>query len=636
MEMRRAALLLADQVGYMSGALSLNCHKPCMSETGAIKRALEPVQRLAKANGHPIPDVEPKSISFVVPAAGEAPGSAFPDDESSRNGPVQSNLVAGESRGPGAAPAYDAATHATEIELKLIVPSDRFADFNNAPIIAANARNKGTRKHLKAVYYDTPKHALRRSGLSFRVRQSGARFTQTVKAESANDPLRRGEWEAAVPSMAPDIALALPFLPEKLRADVARHPLEAVFTTDIRRHQRMVDLPSGTIEIAFDQGHLTSGDRSLPVSEIELELKSGSPSAIWELALRLAEHGSVKPSIRTKSARGFDLAADTPPRAPKPPKLRLNPSISLDEAFSEILRSCLLHLLQSLPAAEDGRDPEGMHQLRVALRRLRSALDLMRSVVSLTKLDLMRAEAKWLAGSLSGARDWDVFRQDTLRTVADGCPSVAGFDTLGALADERRAACYDEARLALADRRCQYFVIGLGAWIEARGWRSEVAPEGLAQLAEPAINFARNILSTQHAKVLKRGRKFKSLPTEERHRVRLAAKKLRYVADFLLPLCGQRKSARRFSRRLADLQQELGIYNDMATTTSLLADVNAGATGSGMAAAAIAGWQAHAMVGIETRLIKAWSEFTRAKEPWSVDAPEQPVKLVSTNAGWLR
>jgi CHAD domain-containing protein len=179
-------------------------------------------------------------------------------------------------------------------------------------------------------------------------------------------------------------------------------------------------------------------------------------------------------------------------------------------------------------------------------------------------------------------------------------------------------------------------VIGLGAWIEARGWRSEVAPEGLAQLAEPAIHFARNILSAQHAKVLKRGRRFKSLPTQERHRVRLAAKKLRYVADFLLPLCGQRKSARRFSRRLADLQQELGVYNDMATTTSLLADVDAGSTGSGMAAAAIAGWQAHAMVGIEARLLKAWSEFTGAKVPWSVDAPEQPAKLVQTNAGWLR
>ncbi|MDN5002273.1 CHAD domain-containing protein [Bradyrhizobium sp. GCM10027634] len=611
-----------------------------MSETGAIKRALEPVQRLAKTNSHPVPDDAKKFDSFAVAAAGEVTGSGHADHDSSRNGSLQAGLPADEVRAETSekegAPARDAAPRGTEIELKLIVPSDRLADFNNAPIIAANARNKGTRKHLKAVYYDTPKRALQRSGLSFRVRQSGARFTQTVKAESANDPLRRGEWEASVPSFTPDVALALPFIPEKLRHDFERHPLEAVFTTDIRRHLRVVDLPPGAVEIAFDQGQLISGERSLPVSEIELELKSGSASIIWELALRLAEHGPVKPSIRTKSARGFDLAADTLPRAPKPPKLRLDPSISLDEAFSEILRSCLLHLLQSLPAAEDGRDPEGMHQLRVALRRLRSALDLMGSVVSLNKLDLMRAEAKWLAGHLSGARDWDVFRQETLRTVAEGCPSVAGFDALGELADQRRAACYDEARLALADRRCQYFVIGLGGWIEARGWRGEVAPEGLSQLAEPAIKFARNILSAQYAKVLKRGRKFKSLPTEERHRVRLAAKKLRYVADFLLPLCGHGKSAKRFSRRLADLQQELGIYNDMATTTSLLADVGAETNGSGMAAAAIAGWQAHAMVGIEARLLKAWSEFTGAKVPWSMDAPGQPAKLVTTNAGWLR
>ena len=618
-----------------------------MSEIDAIKRALEPVRRLAGSNNQHVA-IKNAAASGVE----QKPGSKISENEPSHSEPSAADLpadaISAEATTPHVSSPRDVAPHAAEIELKLLVPSDRLADFNDAPIIAANARNKGTRKHLKAVYYDTPKRALRRDGFSFRVRQSGTRFTQTVKTESSSDPLRRGEWEAAVSSMTPDIALAMPLVSDKLRAELERHPVEPVFSSDIHRHQRLVDLPSGTIEVALDHGHLTSGDRSLPVSEIELELRSGSPSAIWELALRLAEHGSVKPSIRTKSARGFDLAEDAPPRAPKPPKLRLDPSISLDEAFSEILRSCLLHLLQSLPAAEDGRDPEGMHQLRVALRRLRSALDLMRSVVSLTKLDLMRsvvsltkldlmrAEAKWLAGSLSGARDWDVFRQDTLRTVADGCPSVAGFDTLATLADERRASCYNKARLALADRRCSYFVIGLGAWIESRGWRSDVAPEGLAQLAEPAVNFARNILSAQHAKVLKRGRRFKSLPTEQRHRVRLAAKKLRYVADFLLPLCGHAKSAKRFSHRLAELQQELGIYNDMATTTSLLADVNAGSTGSSMAAAAIAGWQAHAMVGVEARLVKAWSEFAGAKVPWSVDAPEQPIKLVQTNAGWLR
>ena len=192
---------------------------------------------------------------------------------------------------PEPAQSGTAARPAGEIELKLLVDADRMAHFNAAPVITANARNKGTRKHLKSVYYDTPSGLLRRNGLSLRVRQSGARFVQTVKTDAADDPLRRGEWEASVPSLAPDLALAMPFIPEKLRSNLGAQPLEAVFTADIHRHARMIDLPSGTVEIAFDQGELTAGDRSLPVSEIELELKSGSASTIYEVALRLAEHG---------------------------------------------------------------------------------------------------------------------------------------------------------------------------------------------------------------------------------------------------------------------------------------------------------------------------------------------------------
>jgi len=171
-------------------------------------------------------------------------------------------------------------------------------------------------------------------------------------------------------------------------------------------------------------------------------------------------------------------------------------------------------------------------------------------------------------------------------------------------------------RQVLADNRCARFVIELGGWIEARGWRSDVAPEGLGQLAEPAINFAGRLLSERHLKALKRGRRFKSLSAEERHRVRLAIKKLRYAVDFLLPMYGQRKSTRRFFDKLADLQEELGSYNDMATTTMLLTGMKAAGTDGGTATAAIAGWQAHAMVGAETRLRDAWSDFAKTKAPW--------------------
>ncbi|MGY3074289.1 triphosphatase [Bradyrhizobium sp. LM6.10] len=517
---------------------------------------------------------------------------------------------------PGPTQSNAAARPAGEIELKLFVDADRMAHFNATPVIAANARNKGARKHLKSVYYDTPERTLRRNGLSLRVRQSGARFVQTLKTDAVDDPLRRGEWEARVSSLAPDLALAMPFIAEKLRSHLEAQPLEAVFTADVHRHARMVDLPSGTVEIAFDRGVLTAGDRTLPVSEIELELKSGSASAIYEIALRLAEHGAVKPSVRTKSARGFDLAADKPPSARRPRKLRLDASVTLDEAFATILRSCFLHLLQSLPAAEDGRNPEGVHQLRVSLRRLRSALDLMRSVGALSNLDALRSEARWLAQDLSAARDWDVFRLETLPTIAKACPSVAGFDALGRVAAARRSDAYRKAHHALDDRRCTAFLIGLGNWIETRGWRNDVAAEDPGRLAEPAVNFAQRILSEQHAKLLKRGRRFKSLAAEDLHRVRLATKRLRYLSEFLLPLYEDRKSARKFSRGLAGLQEQLGAFNDMAVTASLLEGLGA-EPDSATAVAAIAGWQARASVGVQPALQSTWRDFTAARVPWS-------------------
>jgi triphosphatase len=271
-----------------------------MSETAAKRLGGENALAAAGLKKKPAPPdknvAEDSAAAFSARSAGpRLQGANSNEPVASRDAPPRPEDAA--SRG--------ATPHTSEIELKLLVDADRLADFNNAPVIIAHARNKGTRKHLKATYYDTPERTLWRNKLSFRVRQTGARFVQTVKAEQKDDPLRRGEWEAAVPSMAPDIALAMPFIPAKLHSDLEAQELklEPVFTTEIRRHRRILDLPSGTVEVAFDEGVLKAGDRSMPVSEIELELKSGSVSAVYDLALRLAEYGPVKPSIRSKSAR---------------------------------------------------------------------------------------------------------------------------------------------------------------------------------------------------------------------------------------------------------------------------------------------------------------------------------------------
>ena len=556
----------------------------------------------------------------IEAAAADAPEPAGPDAGASLPGEAPSpeaEPAADEAALPEEPPAGRAAPPASEVELKLLVADDRLMAFNEAPVIAAHARNKGSRKHLKSIYYDTADRLLQDNGLALRVRQSGQRFVQTVKADSAVDPLRRGEWEASVPSIAPDVALAMPFVPAKLREDLRCQPLQAVFIADIHRLQRLVDLPDAVIEVAFDRGVLKAGGRAEPVSEIELELKEGSAAAIYGLALQLAEFGALRPSIRSKAARGFDLASDAPPPAKRARKLDVDPGAPLEDAFVVILASCLRDLLVSMPAAEDGRDPEGVHQVRVASRRLRSALDSMRTVVPSPTLDALRHDAQWMASSLSGARTWDIFQGETLPAVAGSCPAIPGFATLGEGAEDRRQSAYADARRALADARSTRFLLRLGGWIEARGWRSDAAPESLPLLAEPAFSFARRILSLHHSRVLKRGRHFKSQTASERHKLRLAVKKLRYVADFMLPLCTDRKSAKQYTSRLSQFQDELGAFNDMATTGELLADLVAASAENGAAAAAIAGWQAHAMVGAEARLRDAWRDFSRMRPPWA-------------------
>ena len=520
----------------------------------------------------------------------------------------------------GMRPTASDARSGSEIELKLLTDADHLESFREAPVIAGNAKNRGVRRHLRAVYYDTEDRRLRKAGLSLRVRQSGSRFTQTVKAESIDNPLRRGEWEAAVPTAEPDLSLALPFFPQKLRGRLVPEMLQPVFSTDIHRLSRSVSLPSGTVEVSFDHGILRAGDRTLPVNEIEIELKEGATQTLYDLALRLMEHGPLRPSVRGKAARGFDLADQVAPKAPKPDQPVLDPGAPLDETLTAILSGAHRHLLQSLPAAEDGQNPEGVHQARVALRRLRSIFGLMRSVAASPSLETFRAEAKWLADRLAAARDADIFVNETLRSIERSLPDLDGFTDLRKVAEVKRSDGYAAARAALAEQRTGRFLLELGGWIEKRGWRCDVSPETLGALGDPAVAFADHTLARLHAKVMKRGRHFKSMTPEERHQFRIAVKKLRYASDFLMPIYGRGKAVKRFTGHLVALQDELGRYNDMATTRALVASLGDGPAGRSQAAGAVIGWQAQGLASAEPRLRSAWRDFCELRPPWAESA----------------
>jgi triphosphatase len=507
--------------------------------------------------------------------------------------------------------------------LKLVADPGEIAKLIEAAAALAPARNKGTVRLLRSVYYDTPGCALFRCGVVLRVRQSGKRFTQAVRllAETPGNLLGRREWETAVASLVPESQALLPLMSMGLQEILARDPLQATFSIELRRHLRVFALPSGMVEAVFDRGVIKAAEEEAAIGDLGLRLEQGSAAALYELAIPLSDHAAVRPSFVGKAQRGYDLVLKSAPavhtqRRPLPSR-----DLSLDDACAAILQSASDQLVANQAAATDGRDPEGIHQLRIALRRLRCAFALLRPLAPSATLDSMRADARWLLAGLGAARNWDVFLGQVMPEVAQGCGTIEGFDQLRDLAEKSRENGYAAARALLADRRAGRFQLALGGWIARRGWRLDMAEDQQAALAEPVLSFAARMLAKQHARVLKRGRHFKQLPLEARHDLRLAVKKLRYTADFFLPLFDGSASAKRYARRLSRLQERLGRYNDVGTTRNLLGElaVDALPAAGRQALGAVLGWQACHLLGVESEVRSAWRDFRAAALPWTND-----------------
>jgi inorganic triphosphatase YgiF len=204
-------------------------------------------------------------------------------------------------------------------------------------------------------------------------------------------------------------------LPEALFAALGANGLRPIFTTTFRRRRRMLDIADASVEVAFDQGVIEAGDHRVSISEIGLELKSGAQAVLYELALQLLDHHAFKLGVQSKSDRGYALALNAAPVSAKAPPTNLDPETAIGEAFAQIFCAAHAHVLVNQAAAEDGRDPEGVHQMRVGLRRVRSALSLLRPIAPSSTLEALRADAEWTASALGDARGWDVFLADAAR-----------------------------------------------------------------------------------------------------------------------------------------------------------------------------------------------------------------------------
>lgn len=507
-----------------------------------------------------------------------------------------------------------------ETELRLAGEPDVLETVFEAPCLAPMSGDKEKVSDLESRYFDTPGLELRARGLAFRVRANGGGYKQTLKAGDDDKAalLRRLEWETTLKDDRPR--------PEALPKDARSHlpkaafgdGLTEAFATRMRRRARKIKVDgAGRVEAALDLGEIDTGGGSLPIAEIELELIKGRPEALYSLGLELQKAGPLWLETRSKSARAFDQLTDQPPSWHRGMTPLLQAEDSISEAMAAIFESCFSQWLANQAAAIDGRDSEGVHQMRVALRRLRSALSAFRRLIPKDQLEWLQIGAKKTISALGPARDWDVFQADLLAPVIKAGPAEPGLKALKSRARARCRQGYRRARRHLVSEGYTRFVLRFGQWLERRAWRQGGDAKRIKRLDHPIATFAGKVLQKRHERVIAKGRGFSSLPIEQRHELRIALKKLRYSLEFFRPLFDQAK-VQPFLKRAKALQKDLGLLNDVAVAECLLGDLmrRPGKQDISAAAGLVIGWHARGVAAVEPDLCRDWKAFRVAPAFW--------------------
>jgi triphosphatase len=466
----------------------------------------------------------------------------------------------------------------TEVELKLEVPRaelDKVRRLDWLRELSGPARCQ----QLHTVYFDTPKFKLREHGVAIRVRHTGRRRVQGIKAvaNGAQGAFGRYEWEQEIRGDIPDLDLAQGTALEPLATNKLRRKLKPIFETVIERTTFPIRAERAELELALDRGHIRvhGGGAREPISEIEIEVKRGDPLELTKLARRLARSLSLTYGPRSKAERGYALSADEAAKAVRGTGIALDADVSAGAAFRMIGLSCLDHAIANERATLEG-DTEGIHQMRVGLRRLRTALSIFKELVQGPETEAIKAELKWLTEQLAAARDLDVLIEKQLRPLRAAAPIGSAAAVLKQDLEARRAEALAKAKAAVESDR--YRSIGLRAalWLADGSWLRGDDPLLAARRERPAAEVASEMLARRTKKVLKKARRIEKLDARARHKLRIAVKKLRYACEFFTGLYRRRKQEarrKRFCKTLKSLQGLLGTLNDFEVHKGMAARI---------------------------------------------------------------
>ncbi len=477
-----------------------------------------------------------------------------------------------------------------EVELKLSLPAAAVEALEADPLLA---QARKTRKRLDNIYFDTPDHALAQARIGLRLRKDGRRWLQTVKSGgSAQAGLhQREEIEFAVSGKALEWAPLVGTACEAVLGPVWQQ-LTPQFRTLFSRDIRRLTGPSGAeIEVAIDQGEIIAGknrnsrnsrnsrashESREAICELELELKSGAVDDLFDIALALADRHPLVLDNRSKAERGDALARGLP-RAPaaKAVDIKLPKGADAQAVVCLAIENCLLQWQASEPgfhvqASDDDcghhlYDSEYLHQLRVAIRRLRVATGAFAQAADwqTDALAKLKNPLRKLGQQLGAARDWDVFTEETWPLLLERLDQLEGSVVRVALQEEiglQRALAQVQARAALRNREAQRVLLMLNrCLLQGAATQAEREEGSFADLNRQLDDYR-----SQLAEGLDDLHKLKPAAL---HRLRILAKKIRYLTEFTASRYDA-DAVEKWLKWLKKAQDVLGSRNDRTTAVA--------------------------------------------------------------------
>ena len=413
-------------------------------------------------------------------------------------------------------------------------------------------------------YWDTAGWLVWRAGFACRVRRRGEAAELTLKGPSGGEGHLRQRVELNEPLVVPGglagaVAEPAGEASRLLRALAGPHPLQPVATLTTHRTTLALSDSEGDLgEIALDRTTVGEGWRAHELLRVEVEVAGDALERAQPFVEALQEGAGLRPALSGKLAAALAAAGASPGWEPRPlGPMTIDRESSLGDVAYAAMRRNFLRLVEHEPVARLGEDIEGVHQMRVASRRLRAALDTFGEALP-PQLTGQRRELRWLARALSGLRDLDVQRE----RLAKAEPPIApeGVAAIDAVLRPRYAAAREVMFAALDSRRYVVMLDAMSDLLHAR----PVPGTG----EEPALAAAPAIVGRWRRPVRQAGAAINpKSPASAYHDLRIDVKKLRYAIEFFAPLYGE--PAEVYARRVTDLQALLGDHQDASVTAAL-------------------------------------------------------------------